>query len=45
MWLIGGFEFVAEADYELALHLEHRAAAGYPELCYHRAQPCGLEND
>jgi ABC-type phosphate/phosphonate transport system substrate-binding protein len=32
--LIGGFEFVAEADYELALRLEHdAAAAGYPELC------------
>jgi len=32
--LIGSFEFVAEADYELALRLEHdAAAAGYPELC------------
>jgi ABC-type phosphate/phosphonate transport system substrate-binding protein len=32
--LIGSFEFVAEADYELALRLERdAAAAGYPELC------------
>jgi ABC-type phosphate/phosphonate transport system substrate-binding protein len=31
---IGGFEYVAEADYEITLRIEQEAAAvGYPKLC------------